>query len=104
MNSLSFEPDCFNWDRGNARKNLKHRVTQEQVESIFSQNGYLFAGRIVEPVHDEWRGLVLGQDFRGRHLALIFTQRGHKLRPISCRAMRDKEVRLYHEKTEERIG
>lgn len=51
----------------------------------------VFAGRIVEPAHDEARYLVLGVTSGGRHAALIFTRRGDKLRPISCRAMRKRE-------------
>ncbi len=31
----------------------------------------------------------------GRHAALVFTRRGDKLRPISCRAMRKGEKEAY---------
>ncbi len=57
----------------------------------------VFAGRIVQAEHAEPRWLVLGEDSRGRRLALIFTRRSEQLRPISCRPMRTKERRLYEE-------
>jgi uncharacterized DUF497 family protein len=53
-----------------------------------------FAGRIIEPVHAERRYLVLGVA-GGRGAALVFTRRGELLRPISCRAMREKERAIY---------
>ncbi len=90
------DSDRFDWDHGNAPKTAKHGVRPEEVESIFFYP-YLFAGRIAEPAHDEWRGLILGQGAGGRPLALIFTRRGERLRPISCRPMREKEKDLYEE-------
>jgi uncharacterized DUF497 family protein len=57
----------------------------------------LFAGRIIEPSHDEPPWLVLGQDGNGRPLALIFTKRGQRLRAVSRRSMRQKEKKLYEE-------
>jgi uncharacterized DUF497 family protein len=64
------------------------------VESILD-GAVLFAGRIVEPAHDEPRYLLLGITSGGRHSALIFTRRGDRLRPISCRAMRKREKETY---------
>jgi len=55
----------------------------------------LFAGRIAEPAHEEARWLLLGIDDGGRALALVFTRRGRRLRPVSCRPMRRNERRLY---------
>ena len=95
-----FIPDSesFDWDEGNIKKNLKHGVSDQEIESIFREYEYVFVGRIIEPEHSEWRGLILAQSEGGRYLALIFTKRGEKLRPISCRSMRQNERRLY-EKT-----
>ena len=92
-------PDNFDWDDGNIRKNLKHGYSSVEIESLFWQTEYLFAGKIIEPVHDEWRGLVLGLTDGGRETVLIFTRRGEKIRPISCRPMRKNERRLYEEAT-----
>ena len=69
----------------------KHGFRTADVESILDA-AVVFAGRIVEPAHDEARYLLLGVTSGGRHAALVFTRRGDQLRPISCRAMRKKEA------------
>jgi len=86
----------FDWDIGNLTKNRKHGVEPRHVQTLIGGDFY-FAGRIVEPVHSEPRWLALGEDATGRRLWLIFTRRGDRRRPISCRAMRRKEKALYEE-------
>ena len=90
----------FDWDDGNWTKNEKHDVTPEDIESLFDYS-FGFVGRSVEAEGREWRGLILGETPDGRRLALIFTRRGNRLRPISCRPMRDKEQREYEARTKE---
>ncbi|HEX9050295.1 MAG TPA: BrnT family toxin [Anaeromyxobacter sp.] len=83
------------WDAGNCTKNqTKHGFSTADVESILDA-AVVFAGRIVEPAHDEARYLLLGVTSGGRHATLVFTRRGDKLRPISCRAMRRREKEAY---------
>ena len=94
LEALSAE--AFEWDSGNRSKTAKHRVEPSEVESLLQRTVFL-AGRIVEPVHHEPRWLLLGETNAGHRLALIFTRRGTKLRPISCRLMRRNERRLYDE-------
>ena len=98
-----FIPDSenFDWDKGNRSKNEKHGVRPEEVEALFYQSSFIFAGRITEPAHSEWRGIILGRSDTDRFLALIFTRRGDRLRPISCRAMRPEERRLYETSIQE---
>jgi uncharacterized DUF497 family protein len=96
LQRLTGAPEDFEWDAGNRTKHLKHRVQPTDVQGMF-QKRTLFLGRIVEPAHDEERGLLLGQAPDGRPLALIFTRRGEQLRPISCRPMRSNERKLYEE-------
>lgn len=86
----------FEWDTGNRSKQAKHGVTPAEVEELFLGK-ILFAGRIIEPAHDEPRWLLLGATASGRPLALIFTRRGDRLRAISCRPMRRNERKLYEE-------
>ena len=87
------------WDAGNSTKSeAKHGFYAADVESILAL-AVLFAGRIVEPAHEEARYLLLGVTSNGRRAALIFARRGEKLRPISCRAMRRKEKEVYDEAT-----
>lgn len=93
---LTGASEGFDWDEGNRAKGEKHGVEPSEVESLFRRTVFL-AGRIVEPTHDEPRWLLLGETEAGRLLALIFTRREEKLRPISCRAMRRNERRLYDE-------
>ena len=83
------------WDAGNSTKSqAKHGFSTADVESILDAP-VLFAGRIVEPAHEEARYLLLGVTAGGRRAALIFARRGDKLRPISCRAMRKREKEAY---------
>ncbi len=83
------------WDAGNSTKSqAKHGFRTADVESILDA-AVVFAGRIVEPAHDEARYLLLGVTSGGRHVALVFTRRGDTLRPISWRAMRKREKEVY---------
>jgi len=84
------------WDSGNLTKHRKHEVVPGDVHALIAGDLY-FAGRIVEPAHAEPRWLALGENDTGRRLALVFTRRGDRLRPISCRPMRRKEMALYEE-------
>jgi len=86
----------FDWDAGNLTKNRKHGVQPDDIQALIGADFY-FAGRIAEPVQDEPRWLALGENAAGRRLALVFTRRGDRLRPISCRPMRRKERVLYEE-------
>ena len=86
----------FDWDAGNRTKSRKHGVEAAEIEALLGQ-AVVLAGRIVEPEHDEPRWLLLGRDRKGRRLALVFTRRGDRLRPISCRPMRRAERQVYEE-------
>lgn len=96
LEQLSGAADDFDWDAGNRSKHRKHEVEAIDIEGMF-RAPTVFVGRIIQPAHDEARWLVLGHDARGRRLALVFTRRGDRLRPVSCRRMRANERRLYEE-------
>jgi len=96
LDALEASPESFDWDAGNRTKNRKHGVEAENIEALLNHL-VLLAGRIIEPFHDEPRWLLLGRDDRGRRLALIFTRRGDRLRPISSRPMRRAERQVYEE-------
>ena len=96
LEGLGGGPEDFEWDSGNRSKSLKHGVNSEEVEAML-QHPVLLAGRIVEPSHEEPRWLLLGASDDKRPLALVFTKRGERVRPISCRKMRRKERALYEE-------
>lgn len=90
---------AFDWDAGNQTKGQKHKVEEADIEALF-QRPIVFIGRIVEPIHPEARRLLLGQDSQERFLALLFTCRAQRLRPISCRPMRRNERRMYDQAIE----
>jgi uncharacterized DUF497 family protein len=96
LEHFSGRPEDFDWDVGNRTKHRKHGVEPGDVEALFRRRT-VFLGRVVEPMHEELRGLLLGQDAAGRRLTLIFTRRGSRLRPVSCRAMRRDERKVYEE-------
>ena len=87
------------WDAGNSSKSqAKHGFSIGDVDSLLD-GPVLFAGRIVEPAHEEPRYLLLGVTADGRSATLVFARRGEKLRPISCRPMRKKEKEAYDAET-----
>jgi uncharacterized DUF497 family protein len=86
------------WDDGNTAKLAKHKFTRADVESAL-RGPVVFLGRLVDPdpAHGEPRWTLLSLTARSRPMAVIFTRRGDRLRPISCRAMRRNEWRYYGE-------
>lgn len=96
LDQLRGEAQDFDWDAGNRRKLEKHQVDEDDVVSMF-RSPIVFAGRIIEPAHDEPRWLVLGTSEEGRRLTLVLTRRGDRLRPVSCRPMRRTERKVYEE-------
>lgn len=101
LDQLAGEAGDFEWDTGNRPKLDKHGLDQEDLESMLC-SPIAFAGRIIEPAYAEPRWLVLGESERGRKLALIFTRRGERLRPVSCRPMRRNERKVYDETIREK--
>jgi len=93
---LAGTTEDVDWDAGNRTKNRKHGVEASEIEQMLAHS-YVFEGRIVEPRHDEPRWLALGRNNAGRRLALVFTRREKRLRPISCRPMRRKEEQRYEQ-------
>ena len=76
------------------KSEVKHGHSAQEIESMMD-GITLLAGRIIEPDRGEPRWLLLGTSAAGAPLALVFARRGNSLRPISCRAMRKSERRLY---------
>lgn len=86
------------WDKGNTEKLAKHEVTRGEIESLF-QSQTVFVGRIVPPATSNWadekRYLQLGKTPDERTFSVIWTIRETKIRPISCRRMRDDEKKKF---------
>lgn len=87
----------FEWDAGNAPKvEERHQVTPGECEQVFFQEPLLIAP---DPGHSrtEPRWATWGRTVDGRMLAVIFTLRGDRIRPLSARDMNRKERREYAE-------
>ena len=85
----------FQWDAGNADKNLiKHMVENWECEQVFFNEPLLV---LEDPKHStpEKRWAALGKTDAGRHLVVIFTKRGNLLRVISARDMNRRERGFY---------
>lgn len=89
----------FDWDQGNARKNVeKHNVGRAAAEQVFLNEPLLV---VADERHSEieTRFHALGRTDSGRFLHLTFTLRraGTLIRVISARDMHRKERARYHE-------
>jgi uncharacterized DUF497 family protein len=87
----------FEWDAGNAPKVLtRHRVTPGECEQVFFHEPLLIAP---DPRHSnvENRWAAWGRTAEGRTLAIVFTLRGDRIRPLSARDMNRKERQRYAE-------
>ena len=88
----------FEWDAGNRSKSsAKHGVSTDEVESVFRVGLAVPLGVQVQPkVNEERLGLV-GPTTTGKMLAIAFTLRDGKVRPISARAAQKKEKEAYEQ-------
>ena len=87
----------FEWDAGNARKNVdKHGVEQTEAEEAFF-NRPLIVARDVRHSLAESRFHALGRTHLGRRVHVTFTLRGNDtlIRVISARDMSMKERKVY---------
>ena len=86
----------FDWDKGNARRNERHGVTQVEAEDLFFDPRLLL---VADPLHSdqEPRFHALGETSVGRRLHVTFTLRGEgtRIRVISARDMHRKERAVY---------
>lgn len=84
----------FDWDRGNKEKNIKHGVEDiESEEVFFDKDKFIF--KDILHSKDEERFKVLGKTKKERLLFVVFTKRRNKIRIISARDIKKKEVYLY---------
>jgi uncharacterized protein len=87
----------FQWDEGNADKNLiAHGVQNWECEQVFFNEPLLV---LDDPKHSttESRWAGLGRTDDGRLLVVIFTRRENAIRIISARDMNRRERLFYEE-------
>jgi uncharacterized DUF497 family protein len=88
----------FDWDDSNREKILrKHSVTPTECEELFINQPMV---QLEDPAHSasEPRFIILGKTNAGRRLSCVVTERGERLRVVTCRPMNRKE-RSQHEET-----
>lgn len=89
----------FDWDQGNAPKiQVRHGVLPGECEQVFFNEPLLIAPDARHSEGEE-RWAAWGRTVEGRALAIVFTLRGDRIRPISARDMSRKE-RQRHEEAE----
>lgn len=87
----------FDWDEGNAPKLLaRHRVSPAECEQVFFNEPLVIAEDVVHSA-EEPRWAAWGRTTEGRALAVVFTLRADRIRPLSARDMNRKERRRYAE-------
>jgi uncharacterized DUF497 family protein len=87
----------FEWDPRKAAANeRKHRVTFDEAATVFADP---FGVVVDDPRHssDEPRVALLGHSASSRLLAVMFTERGDRIRLISARKATRREHRQYEE-------
>ena len=90
-------PAAFEWDPRKASRNeSKHGVTFEEASSVFSDP----LARVVDDPRGpagEPRLIILGHSRKCRLLAVMFTERGERIRVISARLVTRAERKDYEE-------
>jgi len=88
----------FDWDKGNARKNKQHGVSQSEAEEVFFNEPFVLDQNTLHS-EKESRWHALGQTSSGRRLHITFTLRSSNtlIRIISALDMSRKERSYYEE-------
>ncbi len=85
----------FEWDAGNSDKNWRsHEVRQAEAEQVLLNRPVGLAADLSHS-QTEPQFFTLGRTDSGRHLAVVFTVRGNRVRVISARPMSRTERRTY---------
>lgn len=87
----------FEWDEEKAGENYrKHKVSFDEGITVFNDP---FSITIGDPDHsaNERRYVDIGASDRGRVLVVSYTERGRRIRLISCRKATRRERRQYEE-------
>ena len=87
----------FEWDDANREKNwLKHEVTWEECEEVFTNNPLEFFYDLKHSEkEDRFSALCLTN--KTRLLSIVFTIRNNYIRIISARAMNKEERKTYEQ-------
>ncbi len=87
----------FDWDEGNAPElPARHGVAAAECEQVFFNEPLLVVEDAVHSVVGP-RWAAWGRTAEGRALAVVFTLRGERIRPLSARNTNRRERRRYAE-------
>ena len=88
----------FEWDEAKAAANVhKHGVSFEEAITIFSDPNSITIFD-VEHSDAEGRFIDIGLSANGRVLVVVYTERGPRIRIISCRKATPAERRQYEQR------
>ena len=91
----------FEWDVGNLTKSAqKHAISPEEAEEVFFRQPWVLPD--TRPEDREPRWAAIGPSERDRVLRVLFTIRGRKIRPISCRPAGREERQAYEKALRQR--
>jgi len=88
----------FEWDEEKADKNLKkHGVGFNEAKTVFNDP---FSLTIYDPDHsvNEHRYVDIGLSSKGRLIVVSYSEKGERVRIISCRKAAKKERKAYEER------
>ncbi len=88
----------FEWHEEKAKENLsKHGVSFEEAKTVFNDP---FSITIADPAHslDEDRFVDIGLSATAQLLVVVYTERGTRIRLISCRRATKQEQRTYEQR------
>lgn len=87
----------YEWDEDKAKINLrKHQVSFQEGATVFNDP---LVATLPDPdhSHNEQRYIAIGRSVQGRIRVVVFTERGDKIRVISCRKATSRERKVYEE-------
>ena len=89
----------FDWDDGNLEHVAKHGVARPEIEQVFRNDPLIVPDPYPDSIETRWR--AIGKNDDDRHVFVVYTYRlarsGLRIRPISARYMRNREIESYEE-------
>ena len=71
----------FDWDKGNVRKNKKHRVEDSESEEVFFDENKVILRDVLHSQEEE-RFVLIGKTKKERILVVVFSKRkDHRITP-----------------------
>jgi uncharacterized DUF497 family protein len=83
---------AFDWDGNNLKKIQAHRISVAEVEQALSRDPILI---YEQDADGEGRFVYYGETERGRHLAIVLTERDDKVRVITAYSLDAGQKRDY---------